>query len=246
MLTEETTNNSTSVSPSTKEPVAKKSRTTTASTSTESDKSPYAILQQALKDKCKELGCGYMVVEGVSFPKRYHDVTEDKQKVMEAALTQAKVDKLRIIFMPQDRADAHEKMNKLILGDQADDSVMMFSTRFSYEILEAFEEFKSIYNKSKSPKDRLNYLLGFTNCLETYDVWMHDHECGWATEFGGGNMISNLATMWKTLLKKHSADELGLDEQFSYPGIKAFLKSFKKTVESVDMYDEPSLKFKYA
>jgi hypothetical protein len=42
---------------------------------------------------------------------------------------------------------------------------------------------------------------------------------------------------------KHTAEELGLDQDFSYPAVFSFLDTFKRQIESVDMQDLPGLKF---
>ena len=63
---------------------------------------------------------------------------------------------------------------------------------------------------------------------------MHDHEMGWVSEMGGGKMVSGLALMWKNLRSKYSAEELGLDTEFSVAGVEAFLEEFKQQVEEVD------------
>jgi len=218
------------------EPASKKSR---------SSKSPFEEQVDAIEEECKKQeNCGYMVVVGMDLDEDYEEASEAEKKRLEKALTQDEVDKFRIVLMPQKRADDFEVMEKLVLGDQYGGGFMMFNTRFSYEILGSFEQFKRMYNKAKDPKTKFNYIFGFTSCLDDYDVWMHDHEAGWGSECGGSKMISGLGRMWKNLFKKHSAEQLGLDK-FSEPGVKAFLAKFKATVESVDMYDEPDLKFNY-
>ncbi len=42
---------------------------------------------------------------------------------------------------------------------------------------------------------------------------------------------------------KHTAEELGLDQDFSYPAVFSFLDTFKQQIESIDMHDLPDLKF---
>jgi hypothetical protein len=69
---------------------------------------------------------------------------------------------------------------------------------------------------------------------------MHDHERGW----GGEMMVSGLARIWKAVLKK-TDQELGIDSEFTRPGLVCFLQQFKKQVEAVDTYDDPVMKFKF-
>lgn len=42
-------------------------------------------------------------------------------------------------------------------------------------------------------------------------------------------MVRKLAAAWKTLLKKSNA-ELGIDEEFTRPGLEALLEDFAKEV----------------
>lgn len=121
----------------------------------------------------------------------------------------------------------------------------MFNTSFSYEVVGAYQgEFSKILKKEKSPARKFNLLLAFTYCLLENDVWMHDFEVGFVTQFGGGAMITGLAGHWRRLLK-NSAKDLGLDDGYSYEGAKTFLQNFKKEVEGIETYNEPSYKFNY-
>lgn len=61
------------------------------------------------------------------------------------------------------------------------------------------------------------------------DYWMIDHEVGW----GGEKFVAGLARLWKKVLAK-SDEELGIDAEFTRPGVVCFLESFKKAVESMD------------
>ena len=83
-------------------------------------------------------------------------------------------------------------------------------------------------------------LLGFTDSIKEFDTWIHDHELGW----GGEKMTASLARMWKNLLAK-SDGELGIDAEFTRPGVICLLEQFRAMVESADTYEDPPMKFKF-
>jgi hypothetical protein len=168
------------------------------------------------------------------------DLDDEAYEAKCKLMTQEQVDEWRVIIITKERHEAIEKMNKLILGDQYGGNFMMFNTSFSYELLGAFETFKKKFQAGIPAAKKFNLILGFTNAISQYDVWMHDHECEW----GGERMIAGLARMWKALMK-NKPEQLGIDAEFSYPGVKAFLEVFKDKVEAVDTCDDPELKFNY-
>lgn len=58
-------------------------------------------------------------------------------------------------------------------------------------------------------------------------------------------MLKGTARRWKKLLAKYTAKELGLDEEFSLPGVKALLEQFKEQVEKMETFtkEEPPYRF---
>ena len=64
---------------------------------------------------------------------------------------------------------------------------------------------------------------------------MHDNEGDM------GDMVKDLAKLWKKLLAKDDST-LGIDAEYTRPGILAMLKQFKDKLEDVEYL---SFKFKY-
>lgn len=193
--------------------------------------SPHDLFFQQLEQVLEKNNCiGQMLVRGIS-----GDEEEDTNKY-----TTEQMQSLRFIAISEERATALEDMDKLILGDQYGDSFFMFNTSFSYHVLDCWEIVKNSLAKSKSWPNKFNLLLGFTNAIKEFDTWMHDHEVGW----GGEVFLADLAKRWKALLKK-SNQELGIDEEFTRPGIVCFLERFKTIVEAIDTYDEPEIHFNF-
>mmetsp|Transcript_33500 Transcript_33500/g.52734 ORF Transcript_33500/g.52734 Transcript_33500/m.52734 type:complete len:233 (-) Transcript_33500:271-969(-) len=160
------------------------------------------------------------------------------------AYTQAEVDTIGLVIMPEKRVKALEAMEKLVVGDQYGDSFMMFNTSFSYEVIHAFGQFKKRLQKGKTWADKFDLLFGFTMAIDKYDVWMNDHEMGWRQE-GGDAMLRFLASKWKAALKQGDA-ELGIDSDFTRPGVIAMLEQFKKNLRRPEDYQgDGGMKFNY-
>eukprot|EP00978_Attheya_sp_CCMP212_P023935 scaffold74307_cov51-Attheya_sp.AAC.4 len=216
---------------------------TTESDKTKKENSPMGLWLKKRKDLLentyKDIE-GAIPIRGVKKDDDEQDEdSDDEEEEDSAKYTQDQVDNIRQIMVTTKRGKTIEAMQKLILRDQFGDEMMMFSTSYSYQVVGAFEnDFKKYYRNRKSTPDKFDALLGFTFTLHQYDVWCHDNE----GDFGGDTMIASLARMWKTLLQK-TDDQLGIDSEYTRPGVTCFLEKFKETVESA--YTEPPLKFKF-
>lgn len=82
---------------------------------------------------------------------------------------------------------------------------------------------------------RFDALFAVTWVLRKQDFWMHDNEC-W--EAGGEceSATSRLAAAWKALLR-HSDQELGIDADFTRPGVEAMLQQFAVELGKVERGD---------
>ena len=128
-----------------------------------------------------------------------------------------------------------EVAQQTLLGAQCDDSFISFNTSFSYKVVRKWRGLVKMTLKvcAKKPKHRFDFLLAWTKAIDSYDCWKHDHEDGYAEEYGGGEMLSEMGKIWKALLKKTDA-ELGIDAEFTRPGIEYFLQKFKASIENAD------------
>ena len=189
-----------------------------------------------------ENGLGQMLIRGVlQEDEDEDDDDEDKEEKDQDSYTEEQVSHMRHIVITQRRANALEEMEAVVLGDQADESFMMFTTSFSYEVLQAFDDFFSLLKKKKTAGEKFDYLFAFTRSVQDHDTWMHDHEVGW----GGHKPIAKLAKAWKEVLANDN-EALGIADDFTRPGIVTMLDEFKKSVEDIEQCDEPDVKFKYA
>ena len=220
---------------------------TAASTTKKAKKqSPHDLYFEDLNAVLKrENALGRIPIRDLPPTPRDNDEDEDddydsEEEQDNSKLTAAEMEHMRFVMATKERVAAIEQVEASLLGEQAGSSFMMFNTSFSYQVLDAFEDLKIMLTKTKSWPQKFNLLFGFTFIIDQHDVWMHDHEVGW----GGEIMLKALATRWKAALKKTDA-ELSIDAEYTRPGVICFLQKFKNTVEGIDTYDDPEIKFNF-
>lgn len=87
---------------------------------------------------------------------------------------------------------------------------------------------KAMAKRSKTAKfDELSML---TYALFVDDMWMHDNEA-WDEGDEMQSACKDLAKAWKQLLGGASNEELGIDTEFTRPGVEALLEDFQKKLE---------------
>lgn len=138
-------------------------------------------------------------------------------------LTTEQMDSLRYVLITQNRSDKLDEMRELILGDQVDSCCLMFTTSFSYHIMDSLYTIKQMLAQEQSDK-QLDILFAYTYTIKEHNYWMHDNEGGM------DDFTSDLAGIWKRLLKKTN-DQLGIDAEFTRPALLKVLAQFKKKVE---------------
>jgi hypothetical protein len=170
-----------------------------------------------------------MITKGIA--RNEDSDSEDEPEETEGGLTQEQVDTLQYVAITLGRDKALRQMEKLVLKEQAGGhGMMMFNTMFSFTLLQTFNEFSKWHTKLTWP-ERFDSLFAFTHMLDDFDVWMHDHEACWADD-GGKKMITDLAKLWKAVLKKDDKT-LKVDGEFTRPGVVALLGEFKSKVEGL-------------
>lgn len=209
-------------------------------------KSPYAAYMDALDAEKKRVKAeGSICVRG--YNEGNEGDTEDEEEEGEADLSKLsaeQVGRIRIIIGTKRRIAERTAADKLVLGDQFDDGVLMFNTSFSYEIPGVIKKAVAAIQRAASPDHKLDKLIAITMSLQTYDCWMYDHEAGWGS-FGGAKALKSLARQWKTLLAKDN-ETLGIDDRFMRPAIEYLAASFKEAIEELDDAEEEGLTFNYA
>jgi len=198
-------------------------------------KSPYDIEMERLQQVCDRCrGVGYSLIRGVARASSNNTEEEaDEENFDPTGCSQEQVDYVRVIVITKERQDRMEEMSKLILGEQHGQELMTFSTSFSYQVINAWNAFTVRFQEAGNWQEKFDLLLGFTDTLKEHDVWMRDHEVGW----GGEKMVRQLALSWNLVLKR-SNEELGIDPEYTRPGIVALLEQFKEATELVQVHAE--------
>jgi len=205
-------------------------------------KYPHALYFEKLWARFKandEKVLGYTIIKFVSSSDDSDDEddSEGEEEKDKSKYTSDQMASLRIVFITQNRSDQLDKMERFVLGDQADQPLMMFGTSYSYGVYNGFFRFKSgMYAKTKGQAAKFDLLFAYTYQLKTYDVWILDNEGEM------DDMVAGLAAMWKRLLKNDDAT-LGIDAEYSRPGVLQLLQDFKEQVEA--SVTEPPFKFNY-
>lgn len=169
---------------------------------------------------------GPMLIRGIpSSNDSDEDEDEDEDKDT-SKYTKEQMDSLRFIMITKSRENQLETMSKLVLGDQYGDSIMMFNTSFSYDVLDSWHMLKTRLSRM-TPAKKFDALLAYTHTVKQHDTWMHDNEGGM------GSLIKGLATAWRNLLKKPDG-VIGWDVQYTKPGVLELLGQFKREVEGMD------------
>ncbi len=176
---------------------------------------------------------GPMVIRGITKTRGEDESEEDDEDSEEeedtSKYTAEEMKTLRYVFITKEREFHLDMMKDYVLGEQANDMVMMFNTSFSYEIKDGFYEYRDMsWKELKTPAEKFDSLFAYTYLLKMYDTWMHDNE-GDMEE-----MVEGLAALWKGLLKK-SDEQLGIDPEYTRPGVLALLEDFQSDLENCEL-----------
>lgn len=151
---------------------------------------------------------------------------EEEEEGKGPSYTAEQIATLRHIIITQRRADALEKMETVVLGKQSGDTIRMFNTSFSYEI---FQKIPPVIRKiaKKNPPAQFDDLFALTSNLHEYDVWMMDYEDSDMLK----RLLTQLGNAWKKLLAM-SDEQLGIDSEFTRPGVTRLLEKFAETARN--------------
>jgi hypothetical protein len=155
------------------------------------------------------------------------DDDNDEDDLDASKYTAEQMARLRFIMVTKKRDAAMKRYRLKLLGQQDGQGLMSFDTSLSYVVFDEHFCFESDLKKKKNLADKFDMLFAFTHTVKTYDVWLHDNEDGEAML----EMIDGLAASWKELLKKSDA-ELGIDTEYTRPGVMAFLEQFETLVKT--------------
>jgi len=206
---------------------AKKGKKGGATDSKVKEPSPCDAYLARLKNKVEELGAeGTMLVKGVKHDKEDEDEDDEKEDNNDK-VTAAQVAELRHIIITASRDKFLEAGAKFVTCGQHKDGCMMFMTSHGNAVIEGIANKVATAAKKKNLTERFDALFGLTYALKTYDFWLNDNEYGDEV----AEHVKPLAKAWKALLARTDA-ELGIDTEFTRPGIVSLLTDFGDDLSS--------------
>jgi len=161
------------------------------------------------------------------------DDSDEKWKQRSSKMTEEEVSHFRFILMDDARTAAIESASDWVTDGQAESGFMMFNTTSGNKVVFGLKGQVGKATKKKTKTDKFNALFGLTYSLKEYDFWVRDNE---ASEEGGELEValSALGTAWRSLLQSSDL-ELGIDAEFTRPGIEAFLGDFDEMIGEVGL-----------
>lgn len=154
-----------------------------------------------------------------------NDEDEEEKRENEIDYSAAELQTMRIIVSTKNRIMCLKKAAKF-----SDPNGGWFNTTTGNAIIEGIPKQISKAQNSKSLPKTFDALFGLTFALLQNDFWMFDNEM-WGD---GGNLekcIKKLGSAWIKLLTK-ADEELGIDPEFTRPGIERVLEKFAAKVAS--------------
>jgi len=179
---------------------------------------------------------GTMLVQGIPSNSDDDKDEEEDQKVSKVH-TAEEIAQLRHIIINDSRDKCLKKAAKFATCGQEEDGCMMFVTSSGNDVIYGFPIEIDKAMRKKKTSERFDALFALTYYLKEYDFWMHDNEM-WGEDGELNTAISKLAATWKKLLTKSSSD-LGIDDDFTRPGIMTILDQFKDATDSCEGIEVP-------
>ena len=165
-------------------------------------------------------------------PKGEDDDVYDED-IDDSKYTTEELESIHNVMITENRSKMLDLIRAILLGDEADDRMNTFNGSFSDRVHNTFYDIKRRRSNLKSWSQKFDILFAYTFRIARCDSWMWDNE----GDLNNG-MVKELARLWKSTLKK-SDEDLGIDGEYTRPGVIALLKQFKKDVESIDENYEP-------
>lgn len=192
---------------------------------------------ESVERRCNALG--HLFIEGVeSDDEDAGDADEDDEGETGHSKNEPKdysieqLAKVRLIVVTPARKKALNQAARFATCGQENDGIMMFNTHSGNMIVEGIpiEINKIMRKKSFSAKFDAFFALIFQ--LNRHDFWMTDNEL-----YGPGGELNDAVKKLGNAAKKIMArtdEELGIDAEFTRPGMIKLLENFQKTLASYD------------
>lgn len=161
------------------------------------------------------------------------DEEEDKENKNETSkdkkdsYTPEQVDSIRYVLVTKERGKQLEQAEKGLLREDYGQPFLMFCGSDRWAMLAYIQKELAKIQRQKNLKKKFDNLFAVTNMGLEYEMWIgHDIE---------GEVCGLMMKLWKALLR-HTDEELGIDPEFTRPGVIAMIEDAKKTFESHEIH----------
>lgn len=169
-------------------------------------------------ERCSAVGC--VMIAGANEDEEF-DSDSDVDDY-----TGEEIDRLRHVVVTKNREKEIDKCEKKY-------GHTMWNTHTGNVVIMSLKKSINAYERKykKSLLDKFDAFFALTYVLNQFDPWIYDNEL-----YGEGeeceDAIASLAKAWKKMLS-HSDDELGIDSDFTRPGVECLLDRFKDKVKDI-------------
>ena len=148
---------------------------------------------------------------------------------------------VRIIMITREREAANKHALAFVCCEDSDadsdDSnggtkLRFFNTASGNEVVWGIkDEVKKATSSKLTKPQKFDRLCMLTLCLLEGDTWARDNEA-WDEGDEMQSACKKLAAAWKKLLRENAAADLGVDEEFTEPGVRAMLEAFQEMLNT--------------
>lgn len=180
-------------------------------------------IQRVMK---QENATGWITIRGTDDWDFYDDNSSDEEYDGESSpYTTKEVNHIRAILLSPERERAVDKMTKLIIGVQYSSTVKVLEPcSFASHVLSTFRLMETEFKNYRLWSKKFDILFGYTSAIARYDAWLDGNDDGQMND-----MVNDIFDMWERVMKRSSSD-LGIDDEFSRPGVECFLRKFEDNV----------------
>ena len=140
---------------------------------------------------------------------------------------------VRLMMITQERDDALKHAFAFVCCEDSDadsddsNCARFYNTAAGNEVVFGIkDEVKKATSSKLTKPQKFDRLCMLTYALLQEDTWSRDNEC-WGDGDEMQSACKKLAASWKKLLGENAAADLGVDEEFTEPGVHALLEDFQ-------------------
>lgn len=182
-------------------------------------------------------GIDLLLVKGLDMPVSYMQgsLSKEEERRIENSIREEEVGKIRNIIITDRRRKFIQAIDEVMLedcamedetlGDQLEGNVLLFTSQFSAHVFYITQQILKII-KRKQVSEQFDYLFALTYVLMNRIAWAYDYKD--LNEIK--RMLNLLANQWSALLSSFCNDDLGIDSEYTRPGVESFLDNFANSL----------------